>query len=154
MKRISRILALFLLGAVLGLPLGIYLIQHKFIDKEKAIGMWTEEGIVDDFAKKEFTYADLQSAREALRYAIKIHEEMQGISSLRGRPEKADLGWCYAELSLIEESTGNTDLARDYMTRAEQTLKELGLKDSSQAHLREVLQRKSASNPPWNGVRR
>jgi hypothetical protein len=154
MKRISPIFALFLLGAVLGLPLGIYLIQHKFIDKEKAIGMWTEEDIVDDFAKKEFTYADPQSAREALHYAIKIHKEMQGTNTLRGWPEKADLGWCYAELSLIEESAGNTDLARDYMTQAEQTLKEVGLKDSSEAHLREVLQRKSASHPPSSGVRR
>jgi hypothetical protein len=154
MKRISRILALFLLGAVLGLPLGIYLIQHKFIDKEKAMGMLVEEGIVDDFAKKEFTYADPQSAREALRYAIKIHKEMQGTSTLRGWPEKSDLAWCYAELSLIEESAGSTDLARDYMTQAEKTLKEVGLKDSSEAHIREVLQRKPISNPPSSGVRR
>jgi len=154
MKRISRIFALLLLGVVLGLTLGIYLVQYKFIDKEKAMGMWSEERIVDDFAKKEFTYADPQSAREALRYAIKIHKEMQGTGTLRGWPEKADLGWCYAELSLIEESTGNTDLSRDYMTQAEHTLKEVGLKDSSEAHLREVLQRKSDSNPPTSGVLR
>lgn len=154
MKRMSRILALFLLGAVFGLPLGIYLIQHKFIDKEKAIGLWTEEGIVDDFAKKEFTYADPPSAREALRYAINIHKGMQGTSTLRGWPEKSDLGWCYAELSLIEESAGNTDLARDNMTQAEQALKEVGLKDPSGGHTREVLQRKSVSSPPSRGVRR
>jgi hypothetical protein len=57
-------------------------------------------------------------------------------------------------LSLIEESAGNTDLAMDYMTQAEQTLKEVGLKDSSEAHIREVLQRKSVSNPPSREVRR
>ena len=66
MKRISRIFALLLLGVVLGLPLGIYLVQHKFIDKEKAIGMANEEALLDDFAKKEFIYADPQSARDAL----------------------------------------------------------------------------------------
>jgi hypothetical protein len=148
MKRISRILALLLLGAVLGLPLGIYLVQHKFIDKEKAMGMVNEEALLDDFAKKEFTYADPQSAREALQYAIKIHKEMQGTSTLWGWPEKADLGWCYGELSLIEESTGNPDLARDYMAQAGQTLKEVGLKDPSEAHIREVLLRKPIFNPP------
>lgn len=148
MKRISRIFALLLLGAVLGLPLGIYLVQHKFIDREKAMGMWSEEAFFDGFAKKQFIYSDSQSAREALQYAIKIHKEMQGTSTLWGWPEKSGLGWCYAELSLIEESAGNTDLARDYMTRAEQTLKEVGLKDSTEANIREVLQKKPVSNPP------
>lgn len=148
MKRISRFSALLLLGAVVGLPLGSYLVQHKFIDKEKAMGMVNEEALVDDFAKKEFIYADSQSAREALQYAIKIHKEMQGTSSLSGWPEKADLGWCYGELSLIEESAGNADLARNYMAQAGQTLKEVGLKDSSEGHIREVLLRKLTSNPP------
>ena len=151
MKRISRILAPLLLGVVLGLPPGIYLVQHKFIDKEKAMGMVNEEALLDDFAKKEFIYADPQSAREALQYAIKMHKEMQGTSTLWGRPEKADLGWCYGELSLIEESAGNPDLARDYMARAGQTLKEVGLKDSSEAHIREVLLREPLSNPRSSG---
>jgi hypothetical protein len=151
MQRISRILILLLVGAVLGLPLGIYLVQHKFIDNEKAIGLANEEALLDEFAKKEFIYADPQSAREALQYVIKIHKEMQGTSTLWGWPERADLGWCYGELSMIEESAGNSDLARDYMTQAGQTLKEAGLKDSSEAHIREVLQRKPISNPPSNG---
>ncbi len=103
MKRTSRIFVLFLLGVGLGLPLGICLVQYKFVDKEKAIGMVFEEGMADEFAKKEFVHADPQSSREALRYAIKIHKEMQGTSTLSGRAEKGDLGWCYAELSLIEE---------------------------------------------------
>src|SRR5712692_6017714 len=100
MKRISRIFALLILGLVIGLPLGIYLVQYKFIDKEKAMGMWSEEVVFDDFAKKEFIYADPQSAREALQYAIKIHKGMQGTSILWGWPEKAGLGWCYGELSM------------------------------------------------------
>src|ERR1700730_5534319 len=133
MKRISRIFALLLLGMVLGLPLGIYLVEHEFIDKEKEMGMWSEEIFFDGFAKKEFTYADPQSAREALQYAIRIHKEMRGTSTLWGWPEKAALGWCYGELSLIEESAGNEDTARGYMTQAQQTLKEAGLKDSSEA---------------------
>jgi hypothetical protein len=151
MKRISRIFVLLLLGVVLGLPMGIYLVQHKFIDKEKAMGMWIEESAVDDFAKKEFIYANAQSAREALLYAIKIHKEMQAKSPLRGWSEKLDLGWCYAELSLIEESAGNTDLASDYMTHAEQTLKEAGLKDSSEARIQEALKRNRVSSLPWRG---
>jgi hypothetical protein len=131
--------------------MGIYLVQHKFIDKEKAMGMWMEELTLDGFAKKEFIYADAQSAREALLYAIKIHKEMQAKSPLWGWPEKLELGWCYGELSLIEESAGNTDLARDYMTRAGQTLKEAGLKESSEAHIRKVLQKKPISDQPSSG---
>jgi hypothetical protein len=150
MTRISRIFALFLLGVVLGLPMGMYLMQHKFIDKEKAMGLWSEEVFFDGFAKKEFIYADPQNALEALTYAIKIHKEMQGTSTLWGWPEKSDLGWCYAELSLIEESAANTDLARQYMIKAEQTLKEAGLKDPSEAHIRKLLKRQPISNPASN----
>jgi hypothetical protein len=145
MKRVSRILALLLVGAVLGAPLGAYLVQRKFIDKEKALGMVNEEALVDDYAKKEFIYADSESAREALNYAIEIHKEMQGTSTLSGRPEKSDLAWCYAELSLIEESAGNLTLAKDYMSRAQQILRELGLKDSSESHIRKLLQRTPAN---------
>jgi hypothetical protein len=151
MKTITRIVVLLLLGVILGLPLGIYLVQYKFIDKEKAVGMLSEEAIVDDFAKKEFIYADPQSARDALQYAIKIHKEMQNKSPLWGWPQKSDLGWCYAELSLIEESEGHTDVSGDYMTQAEQTLKELGMKDSSEAHIRELLRRTPATNHPSKG---
>jgi hypothetical protein len=151
MKTITRIVVLLLLGVILGLPLGIYLVQYKFINKEKAIGMVNEEDLVDGFAKKEFIYADPQSAREALQYAIRVHNEMRGTSPLWGWPEKAGLGWCYAELSLIEESAGNTDLAKDYMAQAGQTLKEVGLKDSSEAHIRKVLQRTPVSDQPSSG---
>jgi|SRR5580692_176607 hypothetical protein len=146
MKKISRFFGLLLLGVVLGLPLGFYLVQYKFIAKEKAIGMVNEEGLLDEFAKKEFAYADPQNAREALTYAIKTYNAMQGISTLSGWREKLDLGWCYAELSLIEESAGNTNSTSDYMSRAQQILKGSGLNDPSESHIREILQRRRISN--------
>ncbi len=42
-------------------------------------------------------------------------------------------------------------LARDYMTQAGQALKEVGVKDSSEAHIRKVLQRKPVSDQPSGG---
>jgi hypothetical protein len=73
---------------------------------------------------------------------------MQGTSTLSGWPEKSDLGWCYAELSLIEESAGNPTLAKNYMSQAQQILKELGLKDPSESHIRKLVQRMPATNQP------
>ena len=146
MKRVSRIFALLFLGVVAGLPLGIYLVQYKFINKEKAIGMVTEEAFFDGYAKKEFIYADPQNARAALSYAVKVHKEMQGKSTLSSWREKADLAWCYADLSVIEELAGNANIARDYMSQAQQILKGLGMKDPSESHIRELLRRRTASN--------
>jgi hypothetical protein len=151
-KKTWRIPALFLLGVVLGLPLGIYLIQHGYINKEKAIGMLSQEGLADEYAKKAFFHADPESAREALQYAIRIHEQMREINALWGRPEKEDLGWCYAELSVIEESSGNPDLAMNYMTQAEQTLREVGWKDPSEAHIRKAIDRTPASDQSPSGA--
>ena len=66
MKRISRTFALLLLGVILGLPLGIYLVQYKFINKEKAIGMVNEEALLDDFAKNEYIeFADASAGQQA-----------------------------------------------------------------------------------------
>src|ERR1700721_1344445 len=148
MKKVSRIFALLLVGAVLGVPPGVYLVQRKFVDKEKALGMVNEEALVDDYAKKEFIYAHPQNAREALTYAIEIHKEMQGTSTLSGWPEKSDLGWCYAALSLIEESAVNPTVAENYMSQAQQILKELGLKDPTESHIRKLVQRMPATNQP------
>lgn len=148
MKNALRIIALFLLAIAFGFPLGTYLVRHIFIDKEKALGMVNEEGFLDEFAKKEFIYADPESARRALKYAIKIHTEMQTKSSLSGWREKADLAWCYADLSLVEQSAGNTDAAKDNMAQAQQILKQLGMKDTSEVHIRELLPKKFASNHP------
>ena len=110
--------------------------------------MANEEGLVDEFAKKEFFHADPQSAREALAYAVKIHNEMRGKSTLSGWREKADLAWCYADLSVIEELAGNANIARDYMSQAQQILKGLGMKDPSESHIRELLRRGPVSNQP------
>lgn len=146
MKNALRIVALFLLAVALGLPLGTYLIRYVFIEKEKALGLVNEEDFLDEFAKVEFIYADIESARKALQYAIKIHTEMQTKSSLSGWRQKADLAWCYAYLSLIEQSAGNTDAARDNMTQAQQILNQLGMKDTSEVHIRELLPKKFTSN--------
>jgi hypothetical protein len=146
MKRIARIVGLLVAGVILGLPLGMSLVQYKFINKEKALGLVSEEGFLDEYAKKQFIYADRQSAREALTYAVKLHTEMRGSSPLQGWPEKLELGWCYAELSVLEESDGNPKLAGDHMLLAQQILRELGLKDPSESHIRELVWRRLKSD--------
>jgi len=116
MKKLPHLLALFLFGLVLGLPFGIYVLRRGFLEKEKTMGMLGEQSMADDFAKNQFTHADPQSAREALQYAIKTHEQMRASNSKYwGNPQQIDLGWCYAELSVVEESAGNATLAKKYI---------------------------------------
>ena len=148
MKKLRIIDGLFLVGTLLGLPLGFYIMHYRFIDNEKAIGMTSQEATVDDFAKKAFLYADPRIARSALTFAIKTHQEMQTANPLWGKTEKVDLGWCYAQLSLIEESAGDTKLAREHMAQAGQILRGAGLNDATEARIRQTLQPKTVANPP------
>jgi len=98
------------------------------------------------FAKTQFTHADTESAREALLYAIKVHNEMQiSNSKNRGWPENMDLGWCYAELSALEESAGNADLAGKYRVDAYRILDQPGVKDSTMARLWQVIKATQAT---------
>ncbi len=148
MKTMRLVDGLFLLGTLLGLPAGFYAAHYKYIDNQKAAGMLSEESTVDDFAKAQYLYADPQSARTALAYAITIHQDMQTENPQSGTAEKVNLGWCYAELSLLEESLGNTDVAKKQMAQAVQILQGAGLRDTTEFSIRQKLQKKIHENPP------
>jgi hypothetical protein len=128
------------------MPAGVYLVQTKYVDNDKALGMMHEESFVDDYAKKEFVLANPPNARNALIYAIDLHRQMQRTNPLWGRSQKVDLGWCYAELSLLEGSSGNTSAASEHMSQARETLKEAGLQDMSETRIRNALQTVLNSN--------
>lgn len=141
MKRLLCITGLFLLGAIAGVLLGGYLVRHRFIRAEIGLAMLNKEEYSDNFAQIEFVRADSESAAEALRYAIGFHEQLEGTNTIRGGPEKARLLWRYMQLSVIEELAGNSSLAKNHMTRAKRILKEMGIKDSSEAHLNDILEK-------------
>jgi len=66
-----------------------------------------------------------------------------------GVPQKVKLAWCYNELSVLEKSAGNTELAAKYMADADQIYSELDVKDSTVARLKKVIdetQAKPVSN--------
>jgi hypothetical protein len=148
MKTIRLVDVMFLLATLVGLPVGYYVAHQKYIDSEKAAGLLSQEATVDDFAKKEFLFADRQSARYALAFAIKTHQEMETQGSPSSAAQKMDLGWCYAELALIEESAGNADPAKKYMTQAVQTLKDAGASATTEFTIRQKLQPQPPATPP------
>jgi len=141
MKRLLHLALLFLLGTLVGLPVGIYWMNRTLVRNADAVGQRAEEAAVDYFAKAQYRNADRESARQALLYTIQTHNRMKASSQLRGPSEQFDLAYCYGELSLLEESAGNADVARDYMRRAVDTLKEAGFKGTivSEHDIRERL---------------
>jgi len=102
--------------------------------------MLGEEDLIDNFAKIQFIHANPTSARAALIRAVEIHREMQSKNpQYRGRAENMDLAWCLAELSVLEESDGNGEIAKSYRAEAESILSGSGAKDTTVTHLMEVL---------------
>jgi hypothetical protein len=140
MKRLFHLGLWFLLGITIGL-FGMYWWNSRRIRDEKALGMRFERTTVDYYAKAEYKYADRESARQALLYDIQLSNQMKGASPLWGPDDLLDLGNSYGELSLLEESAGNPDLARKYMVQAVQALKEADLKEpsASEASIRKRL---------------
>ncbi len=151
MRRLFLLSAWFLLGMALGLPVCAYWINRALIRNEKAMAMLVKEATVDYFAKAQYRDADRQSAREGLLFAIQVHKQMAGTYPLWGTAEKTDLGFCYGELSMLEEALGNADLARNYMVEAEQTLKEAGFKDPSAIYIRKRLENEPFVEVAFNG---
>jgi hypothetical protein len=140
MKRFFHLVLWFMLGTLVGLPIGWYWTNRNLVRNADALGHMAEEATVDYFAKAQYRNADGESARQALLAAIQVHNQLKG-SRLHGKAEQIDLGYCYGELSLLEEGAGNLDLSRDYMQRAEQTLRDAGFKEAnaSEQSIRERL---------------
>jgi len=144
MKRVLHLGLWFLLGATTGFFGMYYWRNREFIRNDKAMGsmgMKAERGTVDYYAKAQYKYADRESARQALLYDVQIFNQTKEASSLWGPADLWDLSNSYGELSLLEESAGNPDLARKYMVQAVQALKEAGMKEpsASEASIRKRL---------------
>ena len=146
MKRLLQIVLWFLLGTLIGLPIGAYWIDRGVARHVREFGTLGEQAILDFFAKSQYRYADRESAREALRYEVQIYDQLKAAHALWGSGALIDLAYSYGELSLLEESAGNPDVARRYMDQAVQNLKDAGVKGShaSQPFLREKL-----AKPPF-----
>lgn len=140
MKRFFHLVLWFLLGMLVGLPIGWYWTNRNMARNADALGHMVEEATIDYFAKAQYRNADRESARQALLAAIQVHNQLKG-SRLHSKAEQVDLGYCYGELSLLEEGAGNFDLAREDMQRAEQTLRDAGFKEAkaSEQYIRERL---------------
>lgn len=140
MGTLKRLLLLFLVGLGTGVVSGILLMQLLFIRHEKAYGMIGEENIADDFAKLQYKNADHESARQGLLYAVGIHRKMQ-VSNPKywGKAQWVDLAWCLTELSVLEDSAGNSVLAQAYMAQADEIYKKVGAKDAAVERFKQTI---------------
>jgi len=136
-KKLLRVIALFVAGSAPGLVLGIY-VAGRISDFQMAAGMRAQESLLDSFARVQFDHADRGGAREALLYAIQTHQEMRAKQLRYTEFRKWSLGWCYARLSVLEESAGNVTIAKDYMERAK---RELNPRGANEAFIRQTIQR-------------
>ena len=136
-KKLLHISILFVAGAAPGLAFGTY-VAGRISDSQMAAGMRAQESLLDAFARLQFDHADWGAAREALLYAIQTHREMRARTSRYTELRKQSLGWCYARLSVLEESAGNVANAKDYMERAKMELKPIV---DNEAHIRQIIQR-------------
>ena len=141
MKRVFHLGLWLLLGVTTGFFGMYYWRKSEFIHNEKATGMWMEQATVDYYAKAQYKYADRDSARQALLYDIQVFNHLKADGLRQDRAQLIDLSESYGELSLLEESAGNPDLARKYMVQSVQALKEAGFKEpfASEASIRKRL---------------
>ncbi len=100
-----------------------------------------ERATVVYYARAQYKYADRDSARQALLYDIQVFNQLKGDGLRQDSAQLTDLSESYGELSLLEESAGNPDLARKYMVQSVQAFKEAGFKEpfASEASIRKRL---------------
>jgi hypothetical protein len=97
-------------------------------------------GESETLASLQYKESDLPHARRALLDLLKLINEME-MNDTHGIQKEIDLdrGIVYMRLALLEERAGNTSEAKDYVLKAQESLKKRDGKEISEAKLRELI---------------
>jgi hypothetical protein len=85
----------------------------------------------------------------------RLLEELQSIAEAQQQPHpseldsliKAQAGIASLRLALFEEAGGKAQAAQEYLTRAQDYLKQAGWRDNSESNLRSIMQPQPGSGP-------
>src|SRR5690348_294153 len=124
MSRIVRYTVLAFAGLIAGLPAGAALGRRTF---DKGTSMFSDIlalGESETLATLQYKESDLPHSRQALLDLLQFINEME-MNDTHGIQKEIELdrGIAYMRLALLEEKAGNTSEAKDYIRKAQESLK-------------------------------
>jgi len=140
MSRAIRYVPLTVAGLIVGSLVGFGLGHRSFDEGTEMLSDILALGEYETLASLQYKETDTPHARQALLGLLEFMDEME--VNNRGRIQKEmylDRGVAYMRLALLEEKSGNISGAKDYVQKAQESLKKRDGNDVSENKLRELV---------------
>lgn len=143
MKKVFLQSIVVIVGIVLGGAAGGYLTFHRYARDYARVRAFAWAGIFGAVADNQYDQ-NSSDAKQDLFYTLNLYTPGIQSSSIDPTMNKAlrlKRGLIEARLSVLENEAGNTDLAKSYLSKAQDDLKAVGWVDRSEANILQAVKR-------------
>ncbi len=144
MKKFLLRAIVVVVGIVIGCATSGYLTFHRYARDYAIVRAFAWIGIVSAVSVNQYDQNTSDAKRELL-YSLKFYS--QGVESSAVDPTmknalRMNRGLTEARLSVLENEAGNVDLAKSYLSKAQEDLKAVGWLDFLEANILQAVQRR------------
>jgi hypothetical protein len=143
MKKLLLQSVAVIVGIILGSAAGGYLTFHRYARDYAIVRAFAWAGIFVAVAENQYDQ-NSSDAKQGLLYTLNVYSQGVQSSSLDPTMNKAlrmNRGLIEARLSVLENEAGNADLAKSYLSKAQEDLKAVGWVDYSEANILQAVKR-------------
>lgn len=143
MKKVLLQSIVVILGIMLGAAAGGYLTFHRYARDYAIVRAFAWAGIFVAVSENQYDQ-NSSDAKQDLFYTLNLYTQGIQSSSIDPTMHKAlrmKRGLIEARLSVLENEAGNVDLAKSYLSKAQEDLKAVGWVDHSEADILQAVKR-------------
>ena len=155
MKKVLLQSVAVIVGVILGGAAGGYLTFHRYARDHALVRAFAWAGIFAAVSENQYDQ-NSSDAKQDLLYTLNLFSQGVQSSSIDPTMNKAlrmKRGLIEARLSVLENEAGNVDLAKSFLSKAQEDLKAVGWVDHSEANILQAVKRQSVppcGAPPQN----
>lgn len=147
MKKLLLQSTVVIVGIVMGGAAGGYLTFHKYARDYSIVRAFAWTGVADAVSGNQYD-KNTSDAKQDLLYTLDFYRSGVKSSAIDSAMKNAlfmNCGLIEARLSVLESESGNIDLAKSYLSKAQEDLKAVGWVDDSEANILQVVKRQPVS---------
>jgi|SRR5579859_61220 len=132
------LVAIGILAFAVAFPIGYYLNTQAFQPITTLFQMTANAGI-EELSLFQYKEAGTPYRREALLALLNFLQTAEELKHANSKSLNLTIAYTYVRLAMVEEVAGDLNQSHDYFLKAQERFKTAGLKNYSEAHLRELI---------------
>jgi hypothetical protein len=153
MRKVFLELIVVIVGIILGGAAGGYLTFHRYARDYALVRAFAWAGIFVAVSENQYDQ-NSSDAKQDLFYTLNLFTQgvqSSGIDTTMNKALRMKRGLIEARLSVLENEAGNVDLAKSYLSKAQEDLKAVAWVDHSEANILQAVKRQLV--PPCGTAR-